>query len=1049
MKPFCAILNLAFLTGILLTHARAEPHAAVGRDVALNVPLNPRYPGSAGAQTLTDGVTGSAQFGTGDWLGLEGPDIEATITFARELHVQVLAADFLQITAPAIFMPASVDFAVSENGTNFHTIATLKPKTPEDEKSPTVERVLLEGLDLHVRAVRVRAANRGGVPSWHRAPQALAWIFISEILVNPGEAPETPWSALASYQFGDSRWALRMIESELQERREDDQEQAELCAKLVDVLAAPDATRDARDFCCRQLALYGGGNEVVSLASLLREATVGPMVVKTLVAIGGRGAEDALLSSHETMPDSVLASAVSGLGELQCARAVPVLANLLTQPQPGVVVQSLRALGRIGTAEAAQALLSTLAEEPVAVDKKELMSASLQCAQALAAAGQTDAATTVYRAVAERGDDPHDRVAAWGGMALCGERAALSELAAAFGHDTPSVRRTAASMIRRALERHGARIWAPFVEQWPAEQQAMFLDMLESRTSAADAALVQRFAQSDAAAVRRSALAALGRLGDVSAVPVLCAALSSLDADERAAARHALLRLPADGVDGAIAQFARTADEELRPLLAEVLATRRVDGAAALLCSWAAEPSRETATAAWRGLKQLAQDDQLPQLLGLLEQLSDERVHACALDTITAVAGRMDPAPAAQACAALLAGTQSVATRLGLLGLLGELAQPATLPPLQAALRDADPATRAAALKALAKWPDDTPLSDLLGVSKADADLKNRILACRAAIELIRHGVHSRPRAQTSKALTEAVACAQRPEEQILLLAAAGELGDAGLLPFVNARCGEDATRAAAEQALLQIAQRAWPDQPEQIRSLLAETATRTAVEATREQAQKLLDSMPAAALCRVLGQTAWVDMFNGRDLAGWQVVGGKPDSWRAEDGVLMARKGGGGWLACTRECSDYLIEFEFRLPPGGNSGLFLRPPLEGNPAFQGMEVQILDDEAPQYAKLTPWQYCASVYSIAAPQQRVSKPAGEWQTLRVLCAGRTVIVWLNGICVARANLDDHADKAERIPGLTRAAGHPGLQNEHGPIEFRSIRLKDLGGGARD
>ena len=189
--------------------------------------------------------------------------------------------------------------------------------------------------------------------------------------------------------------------------------------------------------------------------------------------------------------------------------------------------------------------------------------------------------------------------------------------------------------------------------------------------------------------------------------------------------------------------------------------------------------------------------------------------------------------------------------------------------------------------------------------------------------------------------------------------------------------------------------------------------------------------------------------MFNGSDLAGWQRVGGKPDAWGVEDGVLVARKGGGGWLACQREYSDYLIELDFRLPPGGNSGVFLRPPLEGNPAFEGMEVQVLDDEAPQYANLKPWQYCASIYSIAAPEQRVSRPAGSWHALRVLCAGRLVMVWLNGICVARANLDDHSDKAERIPGLRRVSGHPGLQNEHGPIEFRNLRIKDLARNAPD
>src|SRR5262245_10423319 len=95
-----------------------------------------------------------------------------------------------------------------------------------------------------------------------------------------------------------------------------------------------------------------------------------------------------------------------------------------------------------------------------------------------------------------------------------------------------------------------------------------------------------------------------------------------------------------------------------------------------------------------------------------------------------------------------------------------------------------------------------------------------------------------------------------------------------------------------------------------------------------------------------------WTPLFNGKDLEGWEAVDGPMSSWKVEDGVLFCSGGGGGWLSTKKEYQNFEVELEFRVPAGGNSGVFLRAPHQGNPAFAGMEVQLLDDRAPEYAKL-------------------------------------------------------------------------------------------------
>jgi hypothetical protein len=183
--------------------------------------------------------------------------------------------------------------------------------------------------------------------------------------------------------------------------------------------------------------------------------------------------------------------------------------------------------------------------------------------------------------------------------------------------------------------------------------------------------------------------------------------------------------------------------------------------------------------------------------------------------------------------------------------------------------------------------------------------------------------------------------------------------------------------------------------------------------------------------------------LFSGMDLSGWQIIGNSPDSWLADNGVLAARRGGGGWLATTRQYRNFELELEFRLPADGNSGVFVRAPLQGDPAYTGMEIQVLDDYAAKYADLQPWQYTGSIYGIVAPTTRASHKSGQWQHLKIFCQGPQVQVTLNGTQIVDANLIDFMESAASHPGIKRRKGYIGLQNHSTEIEYRNIRLTEL------
>src|SRR5579859_7031837 len=145
--------------------------------------------------------------------------------------------------------------------------------------------------------------------------------------------------------------------------------------------------------------------------------------------------------------------------------------------------------------------------------------------------------------------------------------------------------------------------------------------------------------------------------------------------------------------------------------------------------------------------------------------------------------------------------------------------------------------------------------------------------------------------------------------------------------------------------------------------------------------------------------------LFNGRDLSGWKKFDSKEDPWSVADGTIVCNGKGGGWLGTDRDYDNFILRLEFRLQAGGNSGVYLRAPQTGWISRVGMEVQILDDADPRYAKLDFYQYCGSIYHVVPPMRRATRPAGEWNTMEIRADGRNIVVVLNSKKIIDADLD--------------------------------------------
>src|SRR5438105_144149 len=131
-----------------------------------------------------------------------------------------------------------------------------------------------------------------------------------------------------------------------------------------------------------------------------------------------------------------------------------------------------------------------------------------------------------------------------------------------------------------------------------------------------------------------------------------------------------------------------------------------------------------------------------------------------------------------------------------------------------------------------------------------------------------------------------------------------------------------------------------------------------------------------------------------------------QPSAWKVEQGVLQGSEPRGTWLLSEKEYGDFTLEFEWKLGERGNSGVALRAPLYGDPAFDGMELQMVDRRYyPADMAVTPAELTGSLYKAVAPQAQIYK-AMEWNKYQITCRGASVKVALNGTSILDVNLGE-------------------------------------------
>ncbi|HAL70464.1 MAG TPA: DUF1080 domain-containing protein, partial [Verrucomicrobiales bacterium] len=194
-------------------------------------------------------------------------------------------------------------------------------------------------------------------------------------------------------------------------------------------------------------------------------------------------------------------------------------------------------------------------------------------------------------------------------------------------------------------------------------------------------------------------------------------------------------------------------------------------------------------------------------------------------------------------------------------------------------------------------------------------------------------------------------------------------------------------------------------------------------------------------------GEEGFKEMVNGKDLSNWQ---GAVENYDMKDGAIYCKAGKGGDLLTLEEYGDCVIRTEFILPLGGNNGIALRTPKEGNAAWNGLELQVIDSDGYNAKAKTPlkdYQYHGSVYGLIGAKHGYLRPVGQWNFQEVTVKGQHITVTLNGTKILDADLSQ-VDRSKLAPkktpkGLDKTSGFIGFAGHSDPVGFRSFRVKKL------
>ena len=853
-------------------------------------------------------------------------------------------------------------------------------------------------------------------------------LILCRLLVPPGKADDS----LARFALGGITTYVG---------RPGKEEDRKTYAKAVIKALDSERNADVKAFLIRMLQRCGKRESIRALKNYLSDPALSEPSVQALLAIGSPEAETALLRSLSAVPQKSKASVIKALGEMRSQRAVRKILKYSASPDGELRQVTLFALANIGDPQANE-VLSKFAVTAGPYERAQAPSVYLLYAKRLAEHGQKQLCVNICRDLIHSHMSPlenHIACAALTVLVDVLEENALEDLFSAVDSSSKEFRMKALELSEGFPGPEVTARWLKKLENSRPEIRAEIIGMLERRGDLSALPVILAELKNEEPVVRLAAIPAVVKLGDSSVLPELWPLLQSGSPEEIEVLKLAFLSFPTRLIAPQAARILSGVPPEAKIALVEILAERQAKEYTDAVLNQTESQEDSVREAALAALESLAREEDLPLLLDRLLEASENREIVLLQNALVSSAQLIEDGEARADPVLAALETREGKNYVDLLRVLPRIGGARALQSVIDNTENEDPRIKSAAVYALGMWPDGQALGPLRRIIQKTENPTFRYVALQGYTRLLQEAQLS-PEEQFSF-IAEVFEAAVEPADKKVIISGLSSIKSIQSLRKVLPFLQDPELLPNAARAVTRIV---FPEENKELGLAGQEVETALRLVAGKIEDNEMIDLIKDY-LEILWKHEGFMSLFNGKDLSGWI---GNTSGYEVDEGILfVVPSRGGGNLYTEKQFSDFILRFEFRLTPGANNGLGIRAPLEGDAAYLGMELQILDNSAKEYKDLKPYQYHGSIYGVVSAKRGYLKPVGEWNEEEVIARGRRITVKLNGTVIVDADITEAIQKGtldkRDHPGLQRDRGHIGFLGHGSPVEFRRIWIKEL------
>ena len=876
---------------------------------------------------------------------------------------------------------------------------------------------------------------------------------------------------IKGYEYGQTRVALTEINDIIRSLSGDHVQLAEI-EREFDEFIVSDASFTSKHFVCGKLRIIGTEKSLPALATLLADPKTADMARYALEPIAGAAVDKVLLSGLETTSTETKIGIINSLGQRKTGAAIAAISTLLYDQDALTAERAAAALGQIANSEAAEALAKAAAQTSGSV-RISVLDGRLRCADSFAGEGEKEKALTIYRELFAE-DYLAVRIGALVGMVAVDNKNAGGFILEVLKGDNAKMQSAVISLVKYLPDASVVEVSGELYNL-PTKGQVQLITVLADRGGPGVFPIVVKATKSSAIDVRISAISALGKLGDASAVELLAQTAATAKSDEQKAARKSLYALNAVGVNERIIEHISSANANVKVELIRSTSERDISTAVATLLEQAENKDRKVRRESYRALKTLADESALGSIVDLLVNIKGDYERMEAERCVAAVAGMIgDSSKRSDIMLTALKSTKNVDARCSLLRVLGKIGGAKSLHVLREALSDKEAAVQKATIYGLSAWPDSEPLADLRQIAIISNDKTNQVLALRGYVRMI--GLDKADKSKKVEMYAHAISLASEIGEKRLVLSGLSNVNSVAALKMAAGYLDDQSLVQEAVVAAVQIAWATYLIHGQETRTVLEQVAEVATTESWKNNAKFMLgqinEALPKGKAVDVdkVGETVYMignDFSNWRQPTGsWQEVGAA-EAVADKERALTVREGTGTIINSTKtntvdlisniEFGDVRAHIEFMVPRNSNSGVY----------FMGRyEIQIRDSWG---RDVVTYQDCGAIYESwdetrphpsyggFPPRVNASRAPGEWQEFDVIfraprfdkdgkkiADAKFVKIVHNGVVIhENQEVGGPTVGATYVNQPEKPTGPVMLQGDHGAIAYRNVWFEPL------